>query len=90
MRMKGRVGNQDVVVLIDSSSTHNFLDSSVVKNGEIPMNSSEKIRLRVTNGEQVLNEGRCATRRVKVQGNVFITNAFVLVLVGCDMVLGVQ
>ncbi|KAF5462657.1 hypothetical protein F2P56_018645 [Juglans regia] len=90
MRVKGRVGNQKVVILIDSGSTHNFIDPSVIKKAKVPVNSDRIIKVRVANGETVMSEGSCASLRVRIQGNVFVTEAFVLVLVGCDMVLGVQ
>jgi hypothetical protein len=32
MRIVGKVENQRVVILIDSGSTHNLLDSSIMKN----------------------------------------------------------
>ncbi|KAF5447657.1 hypothetical protein F2P56_033191, partial [Juglans regia] len=90
MRIRGKIGNQELVVLIDLGSTHNFVDPSVIKKGNIPVNLVEKVRVRVANGEQVSSEGGCSDLRVKLQGNVFLIDAFVLVLAGCDMVLGVQ
>lgn len=44
----------------------------------------------MANGELMGFEGKCVALRIKMQAHIFTTNAYVLVLVGCDMVLGVQ
>lgn len=39
----------------------------------------------------MLNEVHCTALGIKIQGSaVFVTNVYILVLVGCDMVLGMQ
>jgi hypothetical protein len=40
MRIIGTIGGKKVIILIDSGSTHNFLDSSVVQNSRLLVNKS--------------------------------------------------
>lgn len=84
------MGNQDVAILIDSGITHNFLDPSIIRNADLPINTSEKVRVRVANEEQIVNEGKCVEMRFKVQEIVFSTEVHILVLARCDMVIRVQ
>lgn len=53
MRIKGRLRNQEIVVLIDTGNTHNFLDPLIVKNGRLKVNHEEKVKVRVANGQLV-------------------------------------
>lgn len=47
IRVKGKVVSQRVTILIDTGSTHNFLDPVVVFKGQLPINSDKKVRVRV-------------------------------------------
>jgi hypothetical protein len=66
MRIIGRVGNQRVVILIDSGSTHNFLDSSIAKSTQLLLSKETSVRVQIGNGEQLLSEGKCSGVRVEV------------------------
>jgi hypothetical protein len=44
----------------------------------------------MTNGEEMLSEGKCIDVCLKLQGNTFCSKFFVLILGGYDVVLGVQ
>jgi hypothetical protein len=79
-----------VVILIDSGSTHNFLDPSVVKKTQLPIMSYNRIQVRVANGDSIQSEGQCSGVSLKVQGVILTTEFYILTLGGCDMVLGVQ
>ena len=59
MRVLGSIGGQKVVVLIDSGSTHNFVDSLVCKRAHLVIQKEKHIRVRVANGELVVSEGHC-------------------------------
>ncbi|KAB1203113.1 hypothetical protein CJ030_MR8G008945 [Morella rubra] len=78
MRVVGRVGGQNVVILIDSGSTHNFLDPSIVKRGHLSVDRGEEIRVRVANGELLTSEGRSENVKISLQGNSFLTDTYVL------------
>ncbi|XP_042950056.1 uncharacterized protein LOC122282167 [Carya illinoinensis] len=90
MRVKGKVGSQWAAILIDTGSTHNFLDSAVVTKGQLPINQERRVRVRVASGEQLLSEGESVQTRFNIQGISFVDNMHVLVLAGCNMVLGIQ
>jgi hypothetical protein len=90
MRIIGKIGNQRIVILIDSGSTHNFLDSSIMQHSQLPLVKENQIRVQIANGDHIVSEGKCVGVQVEVQNFQFITDAFVIVLAGCDMVLGVQ
>lgn len=90
MRLVGMIQRQVVVILVDSRSTHNFSDPSIVKKARMLMVTTEKITVKVANGDKLQSEGKCTPVTVKVQGKKLSTNFYVLTLGGCDMVLRVQ
>jgi hypothetical protein len=90
MRVLGWIGGQKVVVLIDSGSIHNFVDSLVCKRAHLVVQKEKQIRVRVANGELVVSEGQCLQVLVQLSGFSFLTDTHVMPLAGCDMVLGIQ
>lgn len=92
MRLVGWIGTQRLVILVDSGTTHNFVDSSVCKKVNLSICREQRIKVRVANGEEVISEGKCTSLRLKVQLKefCFVAEAYVIVLAGCDMVLGIQ
>lgn len=90
MRIKGRLNIQELVILIDSGSTHNFVDPAMVRRAQIPINPRHKLTMTVANGEKATSKGGLFNLKVKLQNHRFNIDAYVLVLGGCDMILGVQ
>jgi hypothetical protein len=90
MRLIGFLRFQPVVILIDSRSMPTFLDTKLaLKLGIQPLQQDE-IRVQVANGEELTSPGRNKDVDVKMQGFLFRTKLFVLLLVGCDVVLGIH
>ncbi|OMO84555.1 reverse transcriptase [Corchorus capsularis] len=77
-------------MLVDSGSTHNFLDCNVAKSLKLPYQKGFKKKVIIANGEAVCTAGYCKSVEWEVQGVKFCTNFFILPLHGCDAVLGVQ
>jgi hypothetical protein len=90
MRLIGWVGNHKIIVLIDSGSTHNFLDSSMGRKLKVSISKEQRIRVKVANGDEVVSEGKCMQLKVQFQNFSFTTEAYMIILAGCDMVLGIQ
>ncbi|XP_057975332.1 putative 1-phosphatidylinositol-3-phosphate 5-kinase FAB1C [Malania oleifera] len=59
MRVIGSFRGQSFVILVNSSRTHNFIDLALVKRLQLVMNSEEKVKVKVANGEEIWCEGRC-------------------------------
>jgi hypothetical protein len=81
MRLIGWIGNHKIIVLVDSGSTHNFLDSSVGKKLKVSISREQMIKVKVANGEKVVSEGKCIQMEVQLQiYYYFTTNAYMIML----------
>jgi hypothetical protein len=90
MRLLGILRGQQVIILIDSGSTHNFVDEHVVKRMGLSSTKKEVIKVRIANGQQISSPGKCQDLSLKMQGTVFQVDLYALPLAGCDVVLGIQ
>lgn len=90
MRIHGKVLNCSVVILVDTGSTHNFLDPMIAKKVGLEVNAGKQIEVRVANGERMRSEGMVEQLQFHMQGNMFNTDFFLLPLGGCDLVVGMQ
>lgn len=90
MRLVGLIRNQRVVILIDSGSTHNFLDPALLRKVSLCVSHTVKLQVKVANGATIQSDGQCSSVSLKVQGNTITTNFYLLTLGGCDVVLGVE
>lgn len=90
MRLSGLAHGCSVVILVDTGSTHNFLDPLIAKKAGLKIGNDQLIEVRVANGDRMSSEGMEEGLDLKVQGNQFVTDFFLLPLGGCDVVLGMQ
>jgi hypothetical protein len=90
MRVRGKIGEQQVVILIDTGSTHSFVDQNLAKKMKISTEERSKLTVMVANGETIPCPGCCVAVAFNLQGYVFQANLHLLTLGGCDMVLGVD
>ena len=51
MRVKGKVNSVSLVILVDSGSTHNFIDATVVSVLHVPVDESQILEVKVANGD---------------------------------------
>lgn len=58
MRLMGKVGQQIVIVLIDTGNTHSFIDVSVAKRVRLPVKKSH-LKVQVANGDTLPCQGYC-------------------------------
>ena len=88
MRVKGRIKNREVVSLIDSESTHNFLDAGELLTLNLPLDTSQILEVKMVDGNTIKNLGVCLGVTIIIQGFTFVVDFNVLHLGGCAMVLG--
>lgn len=90
MRVWGRINQQEMVILIDSGSTHNFLDVALWKELQLTISTKDCFEVKVANGAVLKTEGACFDVQLRIQGSCFGVDLNVLSLRGCDVVLGTQ
>ena len=90
MSIKGRIKTVSLVILVDSRSTHNFIDASLIPSLQIPVDESQILEVKVANRETIKKKGLCKDVPMFIHGQVFMIQLHVLPLGGCDLVLGTQ
>uniref|UniRef100_A0A2N9HZR1 Reverse transcriptase n=1 Tax=Fagus sylvatica TaxID=28930 RepID=A0A2N9HZR1_FAGSY len=90
MRVVACINGKKAVVLIDTGSTHNFLDHELAKSLRFGIDTSSCFGVKVANGEVIRTKGECKDIQFKVQGLELKVNFNLLSLGGCGIVLGTQ
>jgi hypothetical protein len=76
--------------LLDSGSTHNFVDSEVAACVGIIFSGCAGLSVAVANGDRVASTGSCTNLKILIAGDAFTIDCYGLSLGSYDMVLGVQ
>ncbi|KAL4296177.1 hypothetical protein GQ457_12G019000 [Hibiscus cannabinus] len=90
MRILVTIQKRQLVALIDSGSTHNFLSLGVVKASGLVVEKRHQLKVTIADGSSIHTQGICREVQWESQGHFFHTDFLVLPLKGCDIVLGVQ
>ncbi|XP_010507136.1 PREDICTED: uncharacterized protein LOC104783713 [Camelina sativa] len=90
MRVRGYYGKQSVVMLLDSGSTHNFMDLGTLARLKIPSTQPCLTKVFVSDGQKVGVSGKMEKFNWSFRDTSFEADMMVIPLRGCDIVLGVQ
>ncbi|KAL4335086.1 hypothetical protein GQ457_07G026120 [Hibiscus cannabinus] len=90
MRILVTIQKRQLVALIDSGSTHNFLSLGVVKASGLVVEKRHQLKVTIADGSSIHTQGICREVQWESQGHFFHTDFLVLPLKGCDIVLEVQ
>ncbi|XP_031104476.1 uncharacterized protein LOC116007955 [Ipomoea triloba] len=90
IKLLGAIGRQQLVILVDSGSTHSFLDPKLLTQLRIESERAHPLRVTVANGEQLICDSICKGMKWQVQEEWFEKDFRLLRLGGCDMVLGMD
>ncbi|KAD2394077.1 hypothetical protein E3N88_41054 [Mikania micrantha] len=90
MRVKGSMGTRQLHILIDSGSTHNFIDVKLAKKLQCPVKEISPILVSVADGKQLTTNQLCPDFQWTMQGRWFTTEVLLIPLENYDMILGVQ
>ncbi|XP_042962448.1 uncharacterized protein LOC122296713 [Carya illinoinensis] len=88
MRLMAWVGKREVTLLVDSGSTHNFINSSIVGKVGLKPSPIPPFEVKVASGEKLQCEALIREVKMNVQGVRIMADLHVLPLVGLDLVLG--
>lgn len=90
MKIKASIHWCTVWILLDSGSSHNFLDPSIVRRVGLLEATSTPLKVMVANGSVLKTEGVCKAVPIQVQNFTADIDFHILPLAGCEAVLGVQ
>ena len=88
MRLMAWVGKFEVSMLVDSGSSHNFINANIVRKIGLRGATIEPFDVKVANGEKLKCEEVVHEVKMNMQGVMIAANLHVLSLVGVDVVLG--
>ncbi|XP_071694493.1 uncharacterized protein [Rutidosis leptorrhynchoides] len=90
MRVFGHVNKKPVHILIDSGSTHNFLDMETAKRLGCFTNKTSSMQVQIPGGNKITSLGDCKDFKWQMNGITFVDDMVVIPIGGCEMVLGIQ
>ena len=79
-----------LTILIDSGSTHNFIDSQISKQADSFVHPCSIFQVMVANGSTLPCKGKCRNVCISIGDYNLRSNMFVMPLGGCDVILGTQ
>uniref|UniRef100_A0A2N9ISR3 Uncharacterized protein n=1 Tax=Fagus sylvatica TaxID=28930 RepID=A0A2N9ISR3_FAGSY len=88
MRVIAIVNGQTTVVLLDTGSTHNFMDETLAKTLKLPIDGESNFGVRVANGQVIRTLSECKKVKFKMQGLHLKLTFNLLELGGYGIVLG--
>jgi hypothetical protein len=90
LKMLGQIQNHHLHVLIDSGSTHNFIQDRVAKSLGLTLVPTQSFQVLVGNGEELNCCHMAQNTPLYIDSHLFLVDLFVLPLSGAEIVLGVQ
>ena len=90
MWVLAKIGKVPLTVLIDTSSTHNFLHEPLAKLVGLQTEINSSLRVVVANREKIHSPGLCREVTLNLQNSQFLVDFYLIELESCDAVLGAQ
>ena len=90
LKIEGYLKKQKVTVLIDSGSTHNFINNKVAKQLNCFIYPAPEFQVMVANGKTIDCSGKCHNIKLTMGEYLLTTPIIAIQMGGADVVLGVQ
>jgi hypothetical protein len=90
MRIAGTIRKTRVILLADTGSTHNFLNTKLAERLGLELDKQTAFEVLVANGERLSSKGKCFAVPVWLGGTLFTLEFFLVDLRGYDSVLEAQ
>lgn len=89
-RLYGELNHARITVLVDSGSTHNFLQPRIAQFLHLPVRPTQPLRVLVGNGSILNCDQLCPDTPLSLQGHHFSISFHLLPISGADAVLGIE
>jgi Retroviral aspartyl protease len=90
MRFKGLIGTTPIFALIDSGSTHSFVNPLVLQDKSHQLVATNPMIVMVANGERMVTDFKCESLLFSIQGHEFCHDLRLLPVKGYDVILGLD
>lgn len=90
MRVVIQINSDELIVLIDSGSTHNFVNERIAGLLKLPTIPTTPFNVKVANGSPLRCTGKFKDITFSLQGIPFTATFYSLPIMGLDVVLGIQ
>ncbi|KAL1540646.1 hypothetical protein AAHA92_24966 [Salvia divinorum] len=90
IELLGRIGQEEVMILVDTGSSHDFLHPRIAEKLKLPLTAIRPFRVYVGNGESLCCSHASANTPLQIQEEVFGVNLHVLPIHGPDVILGMS
>lgn len=90
IRMTGWLQGRPLLILINSGSTHNFIQESVMSRLGFEVQTLTEFRVFIGSGEYLVSKEVCRQMSITIQNTVITEDLFVLSMGDANIVLGIQ
>jgi hypothetical protein len=90
VRLRALVGNQVMILLIDSGSTHTFVTRSFAIRAGCQITSAPAVNVKVANGQHMISDSQVQGLQWWTQGHTFNTDMRILDIGAYDAILGMD
>jgi hypothetical protein len=85
-----KIAKIPVCALLDSGSTHSFVNPAVLQGASFKLTQTAPMILKVANGARMVTDTQCEALQFSIQGYQFDKDVRVLDVSGDDMILGLD
>jgi Retroviral aspartyl protease len=89
-KFKAQIGQIDIIAIIDSGSTHSFINPLIVQALSLSTFGSSPLTVTIASGSQMTSSIVCANLIFQLQDHVFSGNFQVLQVAGIDLILSMD
>ncbi|KZV19807.1 peroxidase 64 [Dorcoceras hygrometricum] len=90
MKLRGRIQNQEAVVMVDSGASHNFISRKLVEKLGMEIDEAVKFGVCLGDGTKVQCQGLCQGLKIQLGTYIAKITGHLFELGGVDIILGVE
>lgn len=90
MKVTGKIDGEEVIILIDSRASHNFISFEVVSKLKLPTEKTQENEVSMGDRYQVKGNKLCNGVELEIQGMQVQQSFYLIDLGGANLVLGIE